>query len=403
MGIVVVGAGPAGATLALLLAQRGVEVTLVERERDFARVFRGEGLMPGGIDALFAMGLGELLKRLPGRVLECWDIYIDGQPIFSVPEPIEKLGERAVRIISQPAFLEAVVAEAEKQPSFRLLRGATARELVERDGRVAGLRIQTESGSKELPAELVIGCDGRASVVRKRAGLELHLLDEQYDVLWFKLPAPEELRGRCRFLMLASVVRQAACYTSWDGRLQFALALPKGGFRELRDADWAEVLAQPSPPWLAEHIRKHRDQIQKPIPLDVIVGRAHQWSRPGVLLLGDAAHPMSPIRAQGINAALRDAVAAANQLVPVLSAGAGEPALDVAARAVQREREPEIVRTQTLQHRDAAGWNRSYTPALVFLGKHLGKLMGRYAWAQRAWLAQQHDLRFGTSEVRLEV
>ena len=95
----VVGAGPAGTTTALLLARSGVEVTLVERETSFERMFRGEGLMPAGVDALLQMGLGEALESVPGRVVPSWNTWIDGEEVFVIPEPVEELGERAMRIV----------------------------------------------------------------------------------------------------------------------------------------------------------------------------------------------------------------------------------------------------------------------------------------------------------------
>ena len=104
-----VGAGPAGVATALLLARYGVDVKLVERERSFARVFRGEGLMPLGIDALFEMGLGGVLETVPGRRVDSWDIWIDGEEVFVVPEPVEELGKRAVCVVYQSAHLEKVV------------------------------------------------------------------------------------------------------------------------------------------------------------------------------------------------------------------------------------------------------------------------------------------------------
>ncbi len=403
MGVLIVGAGPAGAATALLLARAGVDVTLVERERDFARVFRGEGLMPSGIDALSEMGLGEILASLPSRRLESWNVYIDGREIFVIHEPMEELGDRAVRVVSQPLLLERMVEEAGKSAAFRFERGATVRGLLHENGRTAGVRLRTEEGEREIRADFVIGCDGRASIMRKRAGLDLELLPEHYDVLWFKLPAPEALRERCSMLMFVTRTHAMACYTSWDGRLQCAKMLPKGTFRNVRDADWAEELGRPAPPWLAEHFRSVRSEIEGPIVLDVIVGRCPRWTSPGLLLIGDAAHPMSPIRAQGINLALRDAIVTANHLVPVLRAGSGSDALDEAARAVQTEREPEIVRAQTLQHRDAAGLATRAAPLLLALGKWLGPLLGRFRFAERAWLRQQHDLRFGVAEVRLRI
>ncbi len=401
--VVVVGGGPAGAAVSLLLARRGIGVTLVEREPDFDRVFRGEGLMPSGVDALFEMGLGGLMDELPTRKLESWDLYIDGRMIMSVPEPLDELGDRAMRIIPQAAFLDAVVSSAKRCSSFEFRDGTEARDFIVEDDRVVGVRVRRGDSEETLPADLVIGCDGRGSLLRTRAGLDLNQLREHYDVLWFKLPAPDRMRERCSMLLMPSRRAMAACYTSWDGRLQYALMVPKGVKAAELDGDWPEILAAPCPDWLKPHFRSVQRDIEGPVRLNVLVGRCERWHRPGLLLLGDAAHPMSPIRAQGINLALRDAIVAANHLVPTLRNGATAETLDAAARIVQAEREPEIIRSQTLQHRDTRGINSPAAPVLMALAKHLGGWLGRYRWAQNAWLAQQHDLRFGLAPVRLTI
>jgi 2-polyprenyl-6-methoxyphenol hydroxylase-like FAD-dependent oxidoreductase len=398
--VVVVGGGPAGVAISLLLAERGIGVTLVEREPDFDRVFRGEGLMPSGVDALFEMGLANLLDELPTRKLESWELYIDGRLIMSIPEPLAELGDRAMRIIPQAAFLDAVVAKSKRSPSFTFMDGTAAHDLVIEGDRVAGVRVRNGAGEQVLRADLVIACDGRGSLMRTRAGFELKQLRQHFDVLWFKMPAPDSMRDRCSMFLMPSRHAMAACYTSWDGRLQFALMVPKGVKAAELDGDWPEILAGPSPNWLKPHYAAVRDEIEGPMRLNVMVGRSERWSRPGLLLLGDAAHPMSPIRAQGINLALRDAIVAANHLVPALRAG-DPAAVDAAGRAIQAEREPEIIRSQTLQHRDTQNINTPIAPVLMALAKHLGGFLGRYRWAQNAWLAQQHDLRFGSREVRL--
>jgi 2-polyprenyl-6-methoxyphenol hydroxylase-like FAD-dependent oxidoreductase len=406
MKVLVAGAGPAGAATARLLARCGLEVTLVERERSFERVFRGEGLMPLGIDALFEMGLGGMLESIPGRKVESWSIWIDGKEVFVIPEPVEELGERAMRVVSQPALLKRMVEEASRYPSFSFERGARVRDLIrDAGGRVVGAELETENGPQEARADLVVGCDGRGSLVRTRAGLELRLLPENYDVLWFKLPASDRLREGCSFMiMVAAKKHPAVCYTSWDGRLQYGLIMPKGGLKELRGKDWLAESVGSAPAWLAEHVLAERDEIDGPIRLNMLVGRSPEWTTPGVLLLGDAAHPMSPIRAQGINLALRDAVVAANHLVPVLRKGAEPSALDAACRAVQAEREPEIVRAQKLQIREAAGQGDARSGSWRFeFAKHTARLLGRYRWAQNAWLRRQHELRFGSTEVKLRV
>src|SRR5215204_2555277 len=406
MKVLVAGAGPAGAATALLLARCGLDVTLVERERSFERVFRGEGLMPLGIDALFEMGLGGMLESIPGRKVESWNIWIDGKELLVIPEPAEELGERAMRVVSQPALLKRMVEEASRYPSFSFEQGARVRDLIRgARGRVVGAELETENGPQEARADLVVGCDGRGSLVRTRAGLELGLLPENYDVLWFKLPAPDRLREGCSFMITVAAKRHpAVCYTSWDGRLQYGLIMPKGGLKELRGKDWLAESVGAAPAWLAEHVLAERDRIDGPIRLNVLVGRSPEWITPGVLLLGDAAHPMSPVRAQGINLALRDAIVAANHLVPVLRKGADPSTLDVACRAVQAEREPEIVRAQKLQIREATGQGHARSGSWRYtLARHGARLLGGHRWAETAWLHRQHDLRFGSRQVRLRL
>ena len=160
MKALVVGAGLAGTTTALLLARCGLDVALVERELSFERVFRDEGLMPSGIDALIEMGLGEMLESIPGRRVESWNIWIDGEEVFIIPEPVEELGERATRVVSQPAFLEKVIEEASRYPSFSFERGARVRDLIcDAGGRVVGAALETKNGSRKAWADLVVGCD----------------------------------------------------------------------------------------------------------------------------------------------------------------------------------------------------------------------------------------------------
>jgi 2-polyprenyl-6-methoxyphenol hydroxylase-like FAD-dependent oxidoreductase len=180
--------------------------------------------------------------------------------------------------------------------------------------------------------------------------------------------------------------------------------MPKGGLKEMRKKDWVSESIGSAPAWLAEHVLTNREKIEGPVRLNVLVGRSPEWSAPGVLLLGDASHPMSPVRAQGINLALRDAIVAANHLVPLLRDNAGAYALDAACRAVQAEREPEIVRSQKLQRQEARGQGDALSGSWRFeLAKRGVRLLGRYRWAQNAWLKRQRELRFGSTEVKLRV
>lgn len=398
--VIIVGAGPAGVTLAYLLAKSGVSVTLLERETNFHRVFRGEAMMPLGLEALELMGID--IRNIPSRLIDSWDMHVANRQIFNVPEPQAELGARAVSVMSQPHFLEHVVQLASQFENFKIEMGVTVRDLIQENGRIIGVSAALDGADVEYSADLVIGCDGRGSIVRTRAGIELEILPESYDVLWFKFPAPESIHGRTDVLMMGSVKNTGLAYNSFDNQIRYALLLPKGGYD--RDHDWIAEMAEPAPAWLAEHILKIHNKIEEPIKLNVIVGRAQQWHKLGVLLIGDAAHPMSPIRAQGINLALRDVVVAANHLVPALQRDGVNKALDEASALIEQERLPEIVRAQTLQLREARGqMNERWKPLLIAIAKTTGPLFGRFKWASKAWLNQQHDLRFGTVPLRLQI
>ncbi len=404
----IVGAGPAGAALAFLLARRGLDVTLVERERDFSRVFRGEALMPCGLDALAQMGLLERMLELPGVRLESWDVFLDQTPVMHIPEQIAELGDRAVRIISQPAFLEALIEAASQYPGFHFESGATVRGLLYKtDGETgtrvcSGVRVAGTDSERPLHADLVVGADGRASVVRKRSSLELKLLPESYDIVWLKLAAPEELVGRAPIHVYASGPEAALGYISWDGRWQIAWMLPKGTWAAVREQPWLEQCAKLMPESLGAHLLNERERLDGPFILDVVVGRCANWSEPGLLLLGDAAHPMSPVRAQGINMALRDAIVAANHLVPALTEDAP---LDAALHAIQREREREIIPVQKLQLSEVRGqrWARERPWLMAPMLRYVVPLIANRPWIAKLWLRQQRSLRIGVREVTLQV
>ena len=400
--VVIVGGGPAGVTLSYLLAQRGIAVTLLEKEVSFDRVFRGEALMPLGLEALAQMNIA--IDHLPGRLINSWEMFVANRPSLTVPEPQAELGQRAVRILSQPAYLENLVNLARGSARFQLHMGATVRDLIQENGRICGVRATIDGLSQEIRADLVIGCDGRGSLLRTRAGLGLTLLPESYDVLWFRFPTPPKQQGQTNVMMMASVANTALAYNSFDDQMRYALVIPKGGHSAIRPTALPARLAEPAPPWLARHILALGEQIGQPNRLNVIVGRANQWHKPGLLLIGDAAHPMSPIRAQGINLALRDVIVAANHLTPLLRANEPGNQLAAAAARIEAERLPEIRRAQALQLREARGqFNERWKPFLIWLAGTLGPAMGRFALAQRAWLAQQADLRFGTVPVQLTV
>lgn len=402
--VIVVGAGPAGAAIALLLSQRGIPVTLLDRELTFDRVFRGEGLMPSGIDALAQMGLGNCFEHIPTRTLDAWDFYVDRQRRMRVPEPQADRNKQTPRIVAQPALLQFIVDKARQYPTFNFLPGWQVTELLRDASGVCGVKASQGQTVQTFRADLVIAADGRYSRLRKLANLPLEQAPTQFDVLWFKLPAPPELLTETAFTACLQWQRQFAFYPSWDQRLQIGWIVEKGRAKTMKDRDWIEEFAQAVPAAIAQHFRQQRQQLEGPIFLDVIVGVCRQWSIPGLLLVGDAAHPMAPNRAQGINMAFRDAIAVANHLVPLFHGAGAPPQLNEALRAIQTERLPEIEGAQQLQ---LAEWKRiAYfwsNPLTYWQFKTLATVLGRFRLTQNAWLHHQHGLRHGIMPVELTV
>lgn len=348
--VLIVGAGPAGAALAHVLAHRGIEVTLVERQRDFDREFRGEVLMPGGLQALEDMGLGKALADLSSRPQESLSFYLNGELVFEQTLGIEAFGGRHPAAVSQPALLEMLVAEAAKSPGFRFERGASVKDLIVESGRVVGVRARSEDGEKQLRADLVVGADGRASVVRRHGGFESRHSSPPLDVVWCKLPLPEDWMG---FHFYAGRGHLMIGYRSWDDSLQLAWVILKGTFGELKSRgmdQWIEEMANHVTPRLADHLRANRGSVKKPFLLDAVSDCVRSWSVPGALVIGDAAHTMSPVGGQGLNIALRDSVVAANHLVPVLSESPVDTScLDAALLAIEKERMLEVKVIQRIQ------------------------------------------------------
>ncbi len=396
--VAIVGAGPAGASLALLLVERGIAVTLLEASRSFERQFRGEGLMPSGLEALDQIGLTPLLSQLPSRPLTGWSFQLDGRELFRVDEPLGD-DHRPCTLVSQPELLAALVSRARRCPGFTWRPGETVRGPIVVNGRVGGVQL---GDGRVVYASLVVGSDGRSSPLRQRAGLILEKSGSPIDLLWFRLPAHPRFETDNVFTMLLG--EGGACsvfHGARAGELHLGWVVAAGERIERSGAEWSEAFAALAPGWLADHIRANAAAISAPLPLSVQVGCSPRWYRPGLLLLGDAAHPMSPIRAQGINMALRDAIVAANQLVPALRSGS-EAAIDAALARVQAERAPEIHAAQTLQQAEAGqGLLLRQWPLLRRSLSVLAPLVRERV--RSSWLDRQLPLRRGLSPVRLVV
>ncbi len=402
--VVIIGAGPTGLTLAMLLAQRGIQIKLIEASSNFRRTFRGEALMPSGLDAIEQMNLTELVRQIPHRPIDAWEFIIENRSIFRVAEPMEA-GGKPCTLISQPAFLAGVLAEASKYPNFEFIAGSPVRDLQWQEDRVAGVIL---SDDRRIDADLFIGADGRNSIVRTKANLSLNRSAQDYDILWFKLASTPEFATENIFYSILSGSDGFGLFLGSEGQLQVGWSLhqPAGDHRKSwQQLDWVTKLAAASPDWLATVFRSQAETLDKPFLLSVTVGICPRWHQPGLILLGDAAHPMSPIRAQGINMALRDAIVAANHLVPVFQHQPSPADVDTVLPKIQAEREPEIIQIQRLQAAEIAQGEllRNYPPirhAISWLAPNIPMFQDRI---RQSWIDRQLQLRRGYTKVSLEV
>jgi 2-polyprenyl-6-methoxyphenol hydroxylase-like FAD-dependent oxidoreductase len=330
----IIGGGPAGAVLALLLARQGVGVTLLEAHGDFNRDFRGDALQPAVLEVLAHMGLAE---RVLAIALARFSSFPFHTPSGSVHHAdVSRLQTRYpfITMVPQVRFLDLIVSEARRCPTFRLVMGARVEALVrEDDGHVGGVRYRAKDGWHEIRTELVIGADGRSSRLRGLAGLEPVRTASPIDFLWFRLPRHDTDPGGGAYLGDGGWCGLLNRGAEW----QVSYSLEKGGYPRLRSqgVDALRRSVELRVPWLAGRTEALHDWHQTSL-LSVEVCRLRRWYQPGLLLIGDAAHTMSPIGGVGISEAIQDAVVASNILGPRLRAGQVRVS-DLAA--VQRRRE----------------------------------------------------------------
>ena len=350
--VAIIGGGPGGATLANILASRGVSTVLVERQKDFSKEFRGEGLMPSGNEVLKQIGFN--LDDVDYRKVEEMNLFYKGE-LEANPE-IDFLKRGELRWVSQPQLLEKLIEKASDFDNFIFYRGYKAQDLIYNEDRVDGVLIANGNHEVSIKAKVVIGFDGRTSMVRRKLNFEVKEYKFQPDVLWFKIPYPENfLPGSQAFFSLFPKSFLVAVPV-YEEKLQVGWIIPAGSYGELRkkgQEKWIQYIKEKSPKGFADHLQKCLDEklISDPFILKMTLDRVKKWHKKGALLLGDAAHTMNAVGGQGLNIALRDAVVCANHLVPLMSGNPSTTSLDKAFDAIEKERISEVRQVQEIQSR----------------------------------------------------
>ena len=322
--------------LGLLLARAGVDVVVLEKHADFLRDFRGDTIHPSTLEVMHELGLLERLLTLPHQKVS----RINGQfgDLALTVADFSSLSTqcRFVAFMPQWDFLNFLAEEAARYTTFQLRRQADVTGLIEEAGSMAGLLASTPDGPLEVRADLVVGADGRHSVVRAKAGLSIEEFGAPMDVLWFRLSRkpsdPGDPIGRFDAGRIFIMLNRGDYW-------QCGFVIPKGSRDRLQGEGlpaFRDAVAQLAP-FLADRVGELLDW--EPIKLlTVQVDRLRRWYRPGLLCIGDAAHAMSPIGGVGINLAIQDAVATANLLAAPLRAG--QPTVQDLQRVQQRREWP---------------------------------------------------------------
>jgi 2-polyprenyl-6-methoxyphenol hydroxylase-like FAD-dependent oxidoreductase len=337
--VCIVGGGPAGLLLGLLLAKRGVDVLVLEGHETFHREFRGEVLQPSTAHLLDELGLLEYILARPHSTLNEGLVRINGttagQFAFDTIVP-----EYPYAIwMPQPIFLQALVDKAAPFPSFQCWMGARVRSLIEEDGTIVGVH-GTRHGQEpfEIRADVVVGADGRYSALRRLGQFEIEYQHHDFDIIWFVIEQPPDWPNTI-YISLGSDVR-GLMLPKYPHHIQAGFALPTGEWSHWREAGIAAV---------AEHVRRFDPvfaefaaglQDFKPFfPLEGQIVLVKDWARNGMLLIGDAAHTMSPAGAIGVNVALATAAVAAQEIYPLLGHG---PIAHDDLTAIQQLREGDV-------------------------------------------------------------
>jgi 2-polyprenyl-6-methoxyphenol hydroxylase-like FAD-dependent oxidoreductase len=338
----IVGGGPAGMVLGLLLARAGVEVTLLEKHADFLRDFRGDTVHPSTLRLIDDLGLWDEFSKVPQSRIDHLGIDVDGRQLTLVDFRRLDQPHPYIAMVPQWDLLNLLAEAARAESTFTLKMEHEVTGLLREGDRVAGVRYRGPDGEDELTADLTVACDGRTSTVRSESGLPIREWPVPFDVWWFRLPRDADAEYS---LVPRTAPGQLLIMIPREGYFQMAYLIPKGSDERLR-ARGLEVFRDEVAALAPEAETSHLKSFDDVKLLDVKLNRLKRWHTDGLLCIGDAAHAMSPMGGVGINIAVQDAVGAATLLAePLRRRNVTEADLV----AVRRRRLPAAAVTQALQ------------------------------------------------------
>ena len=355
----VAGGGPAGMMLGFLLARAGVDVVVLEKHADFFRDFRGDTVHPSSLELMYELGLLDKFLALPHSKVGHLTMQI-GDELLIVDFSYLPTKCRFIALMPQWDFLNFLAEQGKHYKTFHLQMKTEVTDLVEDGGRIVGVRANTPEGPLTIRADLIVGCDGRHSTLRERAGLHIDSLGAPMDVLWFRLSRKDsdsdETIGHIEAGRMMVMLNRTDYW-------QCAYLIPKGGMEQVKNEGlpaFRQAVADLSP-FVSDRVGEIRSWDDVKL-LTVGVDRLRHWHVPGLLCIGDAAHVMSPIGGVGINLAIQDAVAAANILAKPLLEGS------VTADQLGEIQKRRLFPTRIVQTAQLVMQNRVIGPALKSRG-----------------------------------
>lgn len=302
--------------LGYLLARRGVRVTVLEKHQDFFRDFRGDTVHPSTLELFYELGLLDDFLKVPHQQVTAIGGVIGDYPFQAAYLRHVPTHCKFVALMPQWDFLDFLAAQAKKFPCFDLHMQHDVVDLIRANGRICGVEARTPDGPVQIRADLVVGCDGRHSTIRKAAHLDVIQSGVPIDVLWFRISRatndPDKVFGNINYGRLLVLINRGDYF-------QAGLLIRKDSLDEIKRAglDSFRQTVRRIAPYLGDRVNEIQDWDQIKL-LSVQINRLRRWYRPGLLCIGDAAHAMSPVGGVGINLAIQDAVATANLLAQPL-------------------------------------------------------------------------------------